>query len=323
MRRLRGRRGECRGYHGEFNWSAQHFLTLLILGIRRCAMVTSRIRFTAAQKAELWERWKNGQSTAAISRALERKNKTGVERIVVVHGGIVPAPRQRALAALRLEEREEISRGIAVGRPIRQIAQRLRRAPSTVSREIKRNGGRRVYRANWADQRAWERALRPKLCRLALHRELRWRVAQKLALQWSPEQISGWLKQKFSTDQDMQISHEAIYRSLFIQTRGVLKKERSCVPRGGCVVPRTTTPRVDRGISSIWANGRPRLRIAPCQGIGKETSLPGRTARTSPPSSSAIPASRCSSRSPARIRRLSLLRLPGTSASCLRSCDAP
>ena len=188
-------------------------------------MATSRIWFTAAQKAELWERWKNGQSAAAISRALERKNKTGVERIVVVHGGIVPAPRQRALAALRLEEREEISRGIAVGRPIRQIAQRLRRAPSTVSREIKRNGGRQVYRANWADRRAWERALRPKPCRLALHRELRWRVAQKLALQWSPEQISGWLKQEFSTDQDMQISHEAIYRSLFIQTRGVLKKE--------------------------------------------------------------------------------------------------
>src|ERR1700722_18913069 len=89
---------ECLLSAGEFNWSAQHFLTLLILGIRRCAMVTSRIRFTAAQKAELWERWKNGQNPAAISRALERKNKTGVERIVVVHGGIVPAPRQRALA---------------------------------------------------------------------------------------------------------------------------------------------------------------------------------------------------------------------------------
>ena len=158
-------------------------------------MVTSRIRFTAAQKAELWERWKNGQSAAAISRALERKNKTGVERIVVVHGGIVPAPRQRALAALRLEEREEISRGIAAGRPIRQIAQGLGRAPSTVGREIKRNGGRQVYRANWADRRAWERALRPKSCRLALHRELRWRVAQKLALQWSPEQISGGMSE--------------------------------------------------------------------------------------------------------------------------------
>ena len=120
-------------------------------------MVTSRIWFTAAQKAELWERWKNGQSAAAISRALERKNKTGVERIVLLHGGIGPAPRRRALAALRFEEREEISRGIAVGRSIRQIAQGLGRAPSTVSREIRRNGGSQAYRANRADRRARER----------------------------------------------------------------------------------------------------------------------------------------------------------------------
>jgi IS30 family transposase len=174
-------------------------------------MVTSRIWFTAAQKGELWERCKNGQSAAAVSRALERRNKTGVERIVVLHGGIVPAPRQRALAALKLEEREEISRGIAAGRSIRQIAQGLGRAPSTVSREIRRNGGSQAYRANRADRRAWERALRPKPCRLALHRELRWRVAQKLALQRSPEQISGWLKQEFPTDQDMQISHEPLH----------------------------------------------------------------------------------------------------------------
>ena len=153
-------------------------------------MVTSRIWFTAAQKAELWERWKNGQSAAAISRALERKNKTGVERIVVLHGGIGPAPRRRALAALRFGEREEISRGIAVGRSIRQIAQGLGRAPSTVSREIRRNGGSQAYRANRADRRARERALRPKPCRLALYSALRWRVAQKLALQWSPQQIS-------------------------------------------------------------------------------------------------------------------------------------
>src|ERR1700751_5524062 len=169
-------------------------------------MVTSRIWFTAAQKAELWERWKNGQSAAAISRALERKNKTGVERIVVLHGGIGPAPRRRALAALRFEEREEISRGIAVGRSIRQIAQGLGRAPSTVSREIRRNGGSQAYRANWADRRARDRAWRPKPCRLSLCSELRWRVAQKLALQWSPEQISGWLKRELPTDQDMQIS---------------------------------------------------------------------------------------------------------------------
>jgi IS30 family transposase len=188
-------------------------------------MVTSRIWFTAAQKAELWERWKSWSSAAAISRALDRRNKTGVLRIVTLHGGIAPAPHRRALAALRLEEREEISRGIAVGQSIRQIALGLGRAPSTVSRELRRNGGRQCYRANQADMRAWERALRPKPCRLALHRELRWRVAQKLALQWSPEQISGWLKREFPTDQDMQISHEAIYRSLFVQTRGVLKKE--------------------------------------------------------------------------------------------------
>src|SRR6185436_6652369 len=115
--------------------------------------------------------------------------------------------------------------GIAANWSIRRIAQGLGRAPSTISREIRRNGGIQGYRANQADRRTWGRALRPKPCRLALHRELRWRVAQKLALQWSPEQISGWLKQEFPTDQDMQISHEAIYRSLFIQTRGVLKKE--------------------------------------------------------------------------------------------------
>jgi transposase, IS30 family len=121
-------------------------------------MVTSRVQFTAAQKAELWERWKNGQSAAAISRALERKNKTGVDRIVVVHGGIMPVPRRRALVALRLEEREEISRGIAVGQSIWQIAQGLGRAPSTVSRELRRNGGSQAYRATQADRRAWRRA---------------------------------------------------------------------------------------------------------------------------------------------------------------------
>jgi len=111
------------------------------------------------------------------------------------------------------------------GPPLRQIARSLGRAPSTMSREVRRNGGSQAYRANRADKRAWEQALRPKPCRLALNWKLRWRVAQKLVLQWSPEQISGWLKREFSTDQDMQISHEAIYRSLFVQTRGVLKKE--------------------------------------------------------------------------------------------------
>ena len=184
----------------------------------------ARTWFTSKQRAELWERWKSGQCVADIARALERRNKSGVYRVLALNGGIAPAPRRRAPRALRLEEREEISRGIAASRSIRRIAQCLGRSPSTVSREIRRNGGS-AYRASWADRRAWERALRPKPCRLAHHAGLRWRVAQKLALQWSPEQISGWLKRQFPADQGMQISHETVYRSLFIQTRGVLKKE--------------------------------------------------------------------------------------------------
>ena len=186
---------------------------------------TARIRFTAHQKAELWERWKRGQCVADIARALGRRNKSGVYRILAQDGGIARLARRRAAGALRLEEREEISRGIAAGRSIRRIARDLGRSPSTVSREIRRNGGGQTYRASWADRRAWDRALRPKPCRLAHYEPLRWRVAQKLSLQWSPEQIAGWLKQQFPTDPGMQLSHESIYRSLFIQTRGVLKKE--------------------------------------------------------------------------------------------------
>ena len=185
----------------------------------------ARTWFTPKQRAELWERWKSGQCVADIARALERRNKSGVYRVLAINGGIAPSPRRRAPGALKLEEREEISRGIAVARSIRQIAQGLGRSPSTVSREIRRNGGCSAYRASRADRYAWDRALRPKPCRLARHAGLRWRVAQKLALQWSPKQISGWLKRQFPADQGMQVSHETIYRSLFIQTRGVLKKE--------------------------------------------------------------------------------------------------
>lgn len=180
-------------------------------------MVTSRIWFTSAQKAELWERWKQGQSISSISRALDRRNKTGVQRIVSLHGGIAPSARRRAASALGLAEREEISRGIAAGLAIRAIARSLGRSPSTICREISRNGG--------AHKHAWERALRPKQCRLACSGRLRWRVAQKLALEWSPEQIAGWLRREYPGDPSMRISHEAIYRSLFIQSRGVLKKE--------------------------------------------------------------------------------------------------
>jgi IS30 family transposase len=185
----------------------------------------ARTWFTPKQKAELWERWRSGQCVADIARALDRRNKSGVYRVLALNGGIAPVPRRRAAVALGLEEREEISRGIAAGRSIRLIAQGLKRSPSTVSREIRRNGGCSAYRASQADTLAWQRALRPKPCRLARHGELRWRVTQKLALQWSPEQVSGWLKRQFPADQGMQVSYETIYRSLFIQTRGVLKKE--------------------------------------------------------------------------------------------------
>src|SRR5512136_3218251 len=185
----------------------------------------ARTWFTPKQRAELWERWRSGQCVADIARALARRNKSGVYRVLALHGGIAPTPRRRASRALRLEEREEISRGIAAGWSIRQIAQGLARSPSTVSQEIRRNGGCSAYRASWADWYAWQRSLRPKPCRLMRHAELRWRVAQKLALQWSPKQISGWLERQFPAEPGMRLSHETIYRSLFIQTRGVLKKQ--------------------------------------------------------------------------------------------------
>jgi len=181
--------------------------------------------FSQEQKAELWERWKSGQSPSDIAHALERKTKGGVYRILALTGGIAPVARRRCPVALVLDEREEISRGIAAGRSIRRIAARLERSPSTVSREVRRHGGRSSYRATDADARAWERALRPKPCRLASRPGLRWRVAEKLALEWSPEQISGWLKRDFPADEGMWVSHETIYRSLFVQARGVLKKE--------------------------------------------------------------------------------------------------
>ena len=129
----------------------------------------ARTWFTPEQKAELWERWKRGQCVADIARSLARRNKSGVYRILALNGGIAPAPRRRALVALRLDEREEISRGIAAGQSMRQIAQSLIRSPSTVSREIRRNGGCSAYRASEAEMCAWERALRPKPCRLARH----------------------------------------------------------------------------------------------------------------------------------------------------------
>ena len=159
----------------------------------------------------------------ASARAISPVHWKGLR--AAFNGGIAPVARRRGPVALMLDEREEISRGIAGGESIRRIAASLGRSPSTVSREVARHGGRRSYRATEADARAWELALRPKPCRLASHPELRWRVAEKLALDWSPEQVSGWLKRAFPADKGLRVSHETIYRSLFVQARGVLKKE--------------------------------------------------------------------------------------------------
>ena len=183
-----------------------------------------RIYYTEAQKALMWDRWQKGDSLETIARLFERGHSS-VQRILREAGGIRPPQRRRSRLALTLSEREEISRGVAAGRSLRSIAASLGRECSTVSREIRRNGGRRDYRAGEADEAARDRARRPKICRLVQNRALARIVAEKLQLEWSPEQIAGWLKRKFPDDENYQVSHETIYRSLFIQARGALKKE--------------------------------------------------------------------------------------------------
>jgi len=179
---------------------------------------------SAEQQASLWSRWKTGYPMRDIGRAL-RVDHGSIRNVLCIYGGIVPAARVRSRIALTLAERETISRGIAGGESIRSMARRLSRSASTVSREISRHGGRSAYRATRAECRAWRSALRPKRCLLALNRRLRDIVASKLLLEWSPEQVSGWLKTQYPDDASMRVSHETIYRSLFIQARGVLKKQ--------------------------------------------------------------------------------------------------
>src|SRR5271169_1915078 len=184
----------------------------------------SRDRLSAEQRIDMWRRWKAGESLHEIGRAFG-KGHGSIRFLLTQRGGMVPATRRRSLRTLTLAEREDISRGIASGSSIREIAKGLQRAASSVSREVARHGGRPVYRASEADHRAWKLAQRPKACLLAKHIKLRRIVASKLILNWSPEQISGWLKRRYPSNESMRVSHETIYRSLFIQARGVLKKE--------------------------------------------------------------------------------------------------
>ena len=184
----------------------------------------TRIKYTAKQKDEMWDRWQRGESLHSIGRACDRPSSS-IYGQLAPSGGIRPPPRQRSRLALTLSEREEISRGIASHLSLRTIAVQLGRSPSTISREIKRNGGYDSYRATQAEQAAWDRACRPQRCKLARHRTLSRIVAAKLRLNWSPEQIAGWLKRQYPGDECHHVSHETIYRSLFVQARGVLKKE--------------------------------------------------------------------------------------------------
>ena len=183
-----------------------------------------RIYYNAEQRNLMWDRWQKGDSMHAIARLFDRGHSS-VQGILVSAGGIRPRERSRSRLSLTLSEREEISRGVVAGQSVRSIAEGLGRAASTVSREINRNGGRRVYRASKAEQAAWDRAHRPKICKLVENRALARIVAKKLERRWSPEQIAGWLKKTYPEDESYQVSHEIIYRSLYVQARGALKKE--------------------------------------------------------------------------------------------------
>ncbi len=183
-----------------------------------------RIYYSASQRALMWEHWRKGETLHQIARLFDRYHSS-VHRILAESGGIRSAERHRSRSALTLIEREEISRGLVEGRANRAIAAALGRAASTISREIRRNAGPQGYRASRADQAAWDRGCRPKLCKLVQNRELSQLVASKLRLEWSPEQVAGWLKRSNPDDEALQVSHETIYRSLFIQARGALKKE--------------------------------------------------------------------------------------------------
>ena len=184
----------------------------------------TRIYYTETDKALMWDRWQKGESLHSIARHFGRSHSS-IQGVLARTGGIRPPQRRRSRRALTLSEREEISRGMVVGQSLRSIAATLGRAPSTVSREIKRNGGRRRYRASKAEQSAWDRAHRPKTCKLVENRALASIVAKKLKSLWSPQQIAGWLKYTYPDDENFTVSHETIYKSLFIQARGALKKE--------------------------------------------------------------------------------------------------
>ncbi|MCA7933460.1 IS30 family transposase [Burkholderia cepacia] len=231
-----------------------------------------RIYYTETQKALMWERWRKGDTLHQIAQLFDRYHSS-IQRILARTGGIQPAPRHRSKLTLTLAEREEISRAVVAGQSIRSIAARLGRAPSTISREVQRNGGRQYYRATQADALAWDRARRPKTCKLVRNRALAQVVASKLRLQWSPEQIAGWLKHVYAVNKDYQVSHETIYRSLYIQARGALKRELLEHLRRSRAMRRSrqhTLKTEDR------TNIRDAISISERPGTAEDRAIPGR-----------------------------------------------
>lgn len=211
----------------------------------------SNLRYTDEMRSYIWDRYKAGDSVWSIARSFDRSSSS-IHGYLSRTGGIRPPVRKKPNRCLSLGEREEISRGLVAGLSIRTIALDLGRAPSTISREIKRNGGPDNYRATRADQSAWDRALRPKPCKLVLNRRLRRRVEVKLKRKWSPQQIAGWLKHEYPGDDWNQVSHETIYRSLFIQARGALKKELQQYLRSKRHIRRSRTSTLkDDGLGGI------------------------------------------------------------------------
>src|SRR6201987_4351137 len=233
-----------------------------------------RDRLSTEQRIDMWRRWKAGESLHDIGRAFG-KGHGSIRFLLTQRGGIVPAARRRSPRTLTLAEREDISPGIASVSPIRKIASGLQRPVSTVSREVSRHGGRPLYRASEADRQAWESALRPKVCLLAIDQKLRTMVASKLILDWSPEPISAWLKVSYPRNESMRVSHETIYRSLFIQARGVLKKELIQHLRAKRLIRRSRhsrageSPTVRSSMPSLLAEDLRRLKTALFPVIGR------------------------------------------------------
>jgi IS30 family transposase len=206
---------------------------------------------TEQDRVEIWDLVMAGGTHGRVAKQVGL-SRTVVHNEIRATGGVRPATRCRAAVGLTLAEREDIAAGVAAQLSVRAIAGQLGRAASTVSRELRRNGGREQYRPSKAEAAAWARAARPKPCKLALNPGLREHVEQGLLLQWSPEQITGWLKVEFPDDPELRVSHETIYLSLFVQSKGLLRKELSKELRSGRGVRRA-------GRISVRGQGRGQI----------------------------------------------------------------